>query len=248
MRERIEQAMRRRILVLDGAMGTMIQQQNLTEDDFGGREFDGCNEYLTMTRPDVIASIHRAYLEAGADILETNTFGATPLVLAEYGLAHLARELNRRAAVLARETADRFSTADRPRFVAGSMGPTTKNLSVTGGMTFDALAEAYYVQALGLVEGGVDLLLLETSQDLLNVKAASLGIRAGAKPNSVQACPSWSPARSNRWAPRWPGRRSRRSISRSNTWRPSRSASTVRPVRNLCAITSAPSRPSAALA
>jgi 5-methyltetrahydrofolate--homocysteine methyltransferase len=172
----IRQAMQHRILILDGAMGTMIQQQNLSEDDFGGKEYDGCNEFLTITRPDVILAIHREYLAAGADIIETNTFGGTPLVLAEYGLAERAREINRRAAELARQAADEFATVDWPRFVAGSMGPTTKSLSVTGGTTFDALVDAYAEQAIGLIEGGVDLLLLETSQDLLNVKAASLGI------------------------------------------------------------------------
>ncbi|MCL6627570.1 MAG: homocysteine S-methyltransferase family protein, partial [Alicyclobacillus shizuokensis] len=172
----IRRALTERILILDGAMGTMIQQQNLTEDDFGGKEYDGCNEYLTLTRPDVILSIHRQYLEAGADIIETNTFGGTPLVLGEYGLAERAREINRRAAELARQAADEYSTPQQPRFVAGSMGPTTKSLSVTGGVTFDELIGHYQEQAIGLIEGGVDVLLLETSQDLLNVKAASLGI------------------------------------------------------------------------
>ncbi|WP_067933887.1 methionine synthase [Alicyclobacillus kakegawensis] len=172
----IRQALTERILILDGAMGTMIQQQNLDEDDFGGKEYDGCNEYLTLTRPDVILSIHRQYLEAGADIIETNTFGGTPLVLGEYGLAERAREINRRAAELARQAADEYSSPEQPRFVAGSMGPTTKSLSVTGGVTFDELVGHYQEQAIGLIEGGVDVLLLETSQDLLNVKAASLGI------------------------------------------------------------------------
>ncbi|MCL6632749.1 MAG: methionine synthase [Alicyclobacillus herbarius] len=172
----IRQALTERILVLDGAMGTMIQALNLGEDDFGGKAYDGCNEYLTLTRPDVILAIHRQYLEAGADIIETNTFGGTPLVLGEYGLAERALEINRRAAELARQAADEFSTGAWPRFVAGSMGPTTKSLSVTGGVTFDELTAHYRVQAQGLIEGGVDVLLLETSQDLLNVKAASLGI------------------------------------------------------------------------
>ncbi|MCF8566949.1 methionine synthase [Alicyclobacillus tolerans] len=169
--------MQARILVLDGAMGTMLQQAELTEADFGGSEYEGCNEYLCLTAPEVIEKIHAAYLEAGADIIETNTFGATPLVLAEYGLQHLAEEINVRAAQLATAAKERFSTPDWPRFVAGSMGPTTKSLSVTGGATFDELVTAYFVQAKGLISGGVDLLLLETSQDLLNVKAASLGIQ-----------------------------------------------------------------------
>lgn len=169
--------LRERILVLDGAMGTMLQQHNLTEDDFGGPEYDGCNEYLCVTRPDVIESIHDAYLQAGADIIETNTFGATSVVLAEYGLAHRALELNRLAANIARQAAQRVSTPEQPRFVAGAMGPTTKNISVTGGVTFDQLVESYGEQALGLLEGGADLLLVETAQDLLNVKAAGVGIQ-----------------------------------------------------------------------
>ena len=177
MGTQLETALANKILVLDGAMGTMIQRQSLTEEDFGGASYDGCNEYLTVTRPDVIRRIHEAYLAAGADVIETNTFGATPLVLDEYGLGHLARTLNRQAAVLAREAADKFSTSEWPRFVAGSMGPTTKSLSVTGGATFEGLIEAYTEQAIGLVEGGVDLLLVETAQDLLNVKAAGFGIQ-----------------------------------------------------------------------
>lgn len=176
MSETIEQAMQKRILILDGAMGTLLQQQNLTEQDFGGPEYEGCNEYLTKTRPDVIVSIHKAYLEAGADIIETNTFGCTPLVLAEYNLAEQAFELNRQSAVLAKQAVSQHTTPEWPRFVAGSMGPTTKSLSVTGGVTFDDLAQSYAVQVEGLMQGGVDVLLLETAQDLLNVKAASLGI------------------------------------------------------------------------
>lgn len=174
---RLQQALAKRILILDGAMGTMIQQRDLTEDDFGGAEYDGCNEYLVETRPDVIRSIHAEYLAAGADIVSTDTFGATPLVLAEYGLEQHAQTLNQRAAELARAAADASSTPVWPRFVAGSMGPTTKSLSVTGGTTFDELTESYFVQARGLLNGGVDLLLIETAQDMLNVKAASLGIR-----------------------------------------------------------------------
>lgn len=176
MPETIQQAMQKRILVLDGAMGTMLQQKNLTDEDFGGSEYDGCNEYLSQTRPDVIRSIHEEYLKAGADIIETNTFGATPIVLAEYNLSHLALELNRRSAALAKEAVAQYTSPEWPRFVAGSMGPTTKSLSVTGGATFDELAESYAIQARGLIEGGVDVLLLETAQDLLNVKAASLGM------------------------------------------------------------------------
>lgn len=176
-RRRLEELLERRILVLDGAMGTMIQQQGLGPADFGGEAYEGCNEYLNLTRPDLVSAIHEAYLEAGADIIETNTFGATRIVLAEYGLQDRAYEINRAAAALARRAAERFSTEERPRFVAGAMGPTTKTLSVTGGVTFDELAEAYYEQALGLLDGGADLLLLETAQDALNVKAGGVAIQ-----------------------------------------------------------------------
>src|SRR6201988_2877385 len=166
-----------RILVLDGAMGTMLQQRYLTADDFGGAALEGCNENLVRTRPDVVLDIHRKYFDAGSDIVETNSFGGAPIVLAEYGLADDALFLNRRAAELARQAADEFSTAGKPRFVGGSMGPTTKTITVTGGVTFEELRAAYYIQAKGLVEGGVDLLLLETSQDTRNIKAALLAIQ-----------------------------------------------------------------------
>ena len=165
-----------RILVVDGAMGTAIQGKNLGPEDFGGPEYEGCNEYLIVTRPDVIADIHQSYLDAGADIIETNTFGAMSVVLAEYDLAQEARRINREAAEKARRLADQSSTPEKPRFVAGSMGPTTKTISVTGGITFDELALSYQEQAAGLVEGGVDLLLLETSQDTINIKAGLHGI------------------------------------------------------------------------
>src|SRR6202162_3935837 len=122
----LRELLRERILILDGAMGTMLQQANLTAEDFGGAHLEGCNENLVMTRPDVVLGIHRKYLEAGSDIIETNSFGGTPLVLGEYGLADRAHEINRRSAELARRAADEFSTAAKPRFVAGSLGPTTK--------------------------------------------------------------------------------------------------------------------------
>ncbi len=173
----ILELMSRRILVLDGAMGTMLQQRDLTAKDFGGVDLEGCNENLVLTRPDVILDIHRKYFEAGADIVETNTFGATPLVLAEYGLGDKAHEINKKAAELAAQAAKEFSTSEKPRFVAGSMGPTTKSITVTGGVTFDQLIENFRVQTVGLLEGGVDLLLIETSQDTRNIKAATIGIR-----------------------------------------------------------------------
>ncbi|MBV7507064.1 methionine synthase [Bacillus sp. sid0103] len=170
--------LKKRILVMDGAMGTMLQRVNLTADDFGGEEYDGCNEHLNLTAPSVIANIHREYLEAGADIIETNTFGATSIVLDEYGLGYKAYEINKIAAMIAIGEVQKVYTDGWPRFVAGSMGPTTKTLSVTGGTTFDALAASYEEQALGLIDGGVDLLLLETSQDMLNVKAGFSGIQS----------------------------------------------------------------------
>jgi 5-methyltetrahydrofolate--homocysteine methyltransferase len=172
----LQELLGQRILVLDGAMGTMLQQANLSAEDFGGAALEGCNENLVRTRPDVVLDIHRKYFESGADIVETNSFGGAPIVLAEYGLAADAPELNRLAAQLARQAADVASTPGKPRFVAGSMGPTTKAITVTGGVTFDELRQAYYIQAKGLVEGGSDLLLVETCQDTRNIKAALLAI------------------------------------------------------------------------
>jgi 5-methyltetrahydrofolate--homocysteine methyltransferase len=176
--DQLRSLLARRILVLDGAMGTVLQTKDLTAADFGGPEYEGCNEHLNLTRPDVVSSVFEAYFDAGADIVETNTFGSTPLVLAEYGLADKAREISRASAALARKVADARSTPGKPRFVAGSMGPTTKTITVTGGVTFDQLLESFTIQAKGLIEGGVDLLLLETAQDTLNLKAAAIGIAA----------------------------------------------------------------------
>jgi 5-methyltetrahydrofolate--homocysteine methyltransferase len=166
----LREAMAERILVLDGAMGTMIQQRNLSAADYGGAAYEGCPEILNVTRPDVVLDIHRAYLDAGADVIETNTFGGTALVLAEYGLQSRTRELNVAAAKLARQAAGQ-------RWVAGSMGPTTKAITVTGGVTFPELRDIYYEQAAGLFEGGADLLLVETCQDTRNIKAALLAIQ-----------------------------------------------------------------------
>ncbi|WP_243526386.1 methionine synthase [Bacillus pseudomycoides] len=170
----IEERLQHDILILDGAMGTMIQQADLTAQDFGGEEYEGCNEYLVKTRPDVILDIHKAYIKAGADIIETNTFGATNIVLHDYELSHLDEELNERAACLAKQA---VSESGKEVYVAGAMGPTTKAISVTGGVTFEGLIEAYARQARGLLRGGVDVLLVETSQDMRNVKAAYLGIQ-----------------------------------------------------------------------
>ncbi|QKG85849.1 methionine synthase [Kroppenstedtia pulmonis] len=186
----IAERLREKILILDGAMGTRIQQAGLTPEDFGGDDYDGCNEILNLTRPDVIRRIHEDYLEAGADVIETNTFGATRIVLAEYGLQEKTMEINRLAAVIAAEEARKYATPEWPRYVAGALGPTTKTLSVTGGTTFDELVESYHEQTLGLLAGGVDLLLLETSQDTLNVKAAGIGIRQAFEETN-QTLPIW---------------------------------------------------------
>ncbi len=167
---RLRQALARRILVLDGAMGTMLQARGLGAADFGGAQYEGCNEHLNLTRPDVVRSIHAAYLEAGADLVSTNTFGCAPYVLGEYGLAERAYEIARAGARLAREAAG-------DRFVVGAMGPSTRSISVTRNVTFDEVREAYALQARALIDGGVDALLLETQQDTLNLKAAGLGVR-----------------------------------------------------------------------
>ena len=159
-----------RILVLDGAMGTMIQAAGLGADDFGGDRYDGCNEHLNLTRPDVIRGIHAAYLDAGADCISTNTFGCAPYVLAEYGLAERVHAITLAAAQIAREAAGK-------RFVIGAMGPSTRSITVTRNVTFDEVLTGYEVQAAALVEGGVDALLLETAQDTLNLKAAAIGVQ-----------------------------------------------------------------------
>ena len=176
-----------RIVVLDGAMGTMIQRHRLGEEDFRGtrfadhpRDLKGNNDLLPVTRPDVVLDIHRAYLRAGADIVETNTFGATSIAQADYGLADVARELNVAAARLARQACDEFSTPERPRFAAGALGPTPRTASISPdvndpaarNITFDELRDAYREQAEGLLEGGCDLFLVETIFDTLNAKAA----------------------------------------------------------------------------
>ncbi|WP_145148421.1 MULTISPECIES: methionine synthase [Paenibacillus] len=181
----LHEALKQRILILDGAMGTMIQQVDLTGEDFGGEDLDGCNEMLVLTRPELIQRIHEEYLEAGADLIETNTFGATSVVLAEYDIQDRAREINLEAARIAKAAVDRFSTPESPRYVVGAMGPTTKTLSVTGGVTFQELIDSYLEQALALIEGGVDALLLETSQDTLNVKAGSIGIQQAFEQSGV---------------------------------------------------------------
>jgi len=182
----LKKLINQRILVVDGAMGTSIQNLNLTDIDFGGLDYEGCNENLSITKPEAIKSIHRMFLEAGADIVETNSFGSTPLVLDEYHLGKEAFAISEASAKIAREVADKFATEEKPRFVAGSMGPTTKAISVTGGVTWDDLAEHYRIQVTGLIEGGVDFLLLETSQDILNVKAGLEGIDRAFAETSIE--------------------------------------------------------------
>jgi len=179
---RLASLLMERILLLDGGTGTALAALGLTASDYGGEALVGCYESLVLHRPDAVRALHRLYLGAGADIVETDTFGGTPLVLAEYGLQDRAREINRRAAELAREACAEAEAADpsRPRFVAGSMGPTTKSLTLTGGATFDEMRRAYAVQAGGLAEGGADVLLVETVQDALNLKTALIACREAA--------------------------------------------------------------------
>jgi 5-methyltetrahydrofolate--homocysteine methyltransferase len=167
------QVVKDRVVIYDGAMGTNIQFRNPSVDDFWGKE--GCNELLVLSRPDIITDIHAAFFKVGCDVVETNTFGSTRVVLAEYDLQDKTTELNVVAARLAREVARQFSTPDKPRFVAGSIGPTTK-LPSLGHITFDNMAAAFEEQAAALIEGGVDVLLIETSQDLLQAKAALVGV------------------------------------------------------------------------
>jgi 5-methyltetrahydrofolate--homocysteine methyltransferase len=184
---RLPQILTERIVILDGAMGTMIQRYKLNEADFRGERFKshpkdlkGNNDLLQLTRPDVIREIHEQYLAAGADIVETNTFGATSVAQDDYGLGAFARELNVAAARLAREACDQYSTPDKPRFVAGALGPTPRTASISPdvndpaarNVTFDELKAAYREQASGLLEGGCDLFLVETIFDTLNAKAA----------------------------------------------------------------------------
>jgi len=174
-------ALRERVLVFDGAMGTSIQRYALTAEDFGGERLEGCNDYLVISRPDVIEEIHTSYMEAGADVLETDTFRSNRITLGEYGLSDRVRELNVAAASLARRVADRFATPERPRFVAGSIGPSgflpSASDPTLGNVRFDELVPVFAEQARGLIEGGVDVLLIETSQDILEVKAAVFGCR-----------------------------------------------------------------------
>ncbi|MFZ0668290.1 MAG: methionine synthase [Acidimicrobiales bacterium] len=170
------QAVRDRVVIFDGAMGTSLQMAGLTADDFGGPNLEGCNEFLVITRPDVIEGVHRSFLEAGVDVVETDAFGAFSTVLAEYGIADRAYEINVAAAQIARRAADAFSTPQRQRFVAGNLGPGTK-FPALGQIRYEQLRDAYQEQAAGLLEGGVDLFVVETVYDLLQAKAALNGCK-----------------------------------------------------------------------
>jgi 5-methyltetrahydrofolate--homocysteine methyltransferase len=164
-----------RIVVFDGAMGTNLQSQNLTVEDYGGAQFEGCPEYLLVSKPSAVEQVHAAFLEVGCDVVETDSFGGLPFVLGEYGIAHMAYELNVKAAQLARRVAADFSTKDHARWVAGSMGPGTK-LPTLGHIGYSDLKAAYAEQVRGLLDGGADLLIVETCQDLLQTKAALAAI------------------------------------------------------------------------
>lgn len=170
-----EKRLREKIIVFDGATGTNLQLMNLSADDFGGEALNGCNEHLVFTRPDAIEQLHASFFATGCDVVETDTFGSTPLVLGEYDLAEQAYEHNRRAAEIAKKVAQQFSKPNQPRFVAGSMGPTTK-LPSLGHISYENMKAAFAVQTAGLVEGGADLLCVETCQDLLQTKAALAAI------------------------------------------------------------------------
>src|SRR6056297_1180430 len=197
----IYEAVKKRILVLDGAMGTMLQAYNFQEEDYhhesipeSGENYKGNNELLNISHPEAVLEIHKKYIEAGADIIETNTFNGNAISQADYGLEGMVHLINYNAAKLAREAADELSTPDRPRFVAGSMGPTNQTASLSPDVSnpgfrkvnFDDLYEAYKEQAAALIEGGVDLLLIETIFDTLNAKAALYAIEEVNKEQGTQ--------------------------------------------------------------
>src|SRR5579863_9126810 len=175
------EALSRQVILYDGAMGTNIQNYQLTPQDYGGQATEGCNEYLVLTKPSVIEEIHTGFLEAGCDIIETDSFTASRLKLDEYGIGHLTKEINFTAAQIARRVADRYSTAQHQRFVAGSIGPTgmlpSSNDPLLSNITYQQLVEIFHEQAAALLEGGVDVLLIETSQDILEVRATITGMR-----------------------------------------------------------------------
>jgi len=180
-RRQFVDALAQRVLIYDGANGTMLQAMELTAEDFGGERYNGCYDYLAVTRPAAIESVHRAYFQVGVDVVETNTFRANPITLAEYGLESQAYQINKAAAAVARRVADEFSTPGQPRFVAGSIGPSgmlpSADDPTLSAVTYDQLVENFRQQARGLIDGGADVLLIETSQDILEVKATIQGIQ-----------------------------------------------------------------------
>ena len=173
-------ALQSRVLIFDGAMGTSLQAQNLSAEQFGGEQYNGCNDYLVISYPQAVEKVHRSFLEVGVDVIETNTFRANRLTMNEYGLAGRVGEINQAAASLARRLADEYSTPEQPRFVAGSIGPTGKLPSADdpelSNISFNELVDVYRQQAASLARGGVDLIMIETSQDILEVKAAIHGV------------------------------------------------------------------------
>ena len=162
---------------MDGAMGTAIHKHDLPIEEFGGPAFENCNEVLNPRRPDIILDIYSSYFEAGSDIIETNSFNGTPADMGEFGLGEQTLDLNRQAAALARQAAEKYSTPTKPRFVAGSMGPTRKPITLNPSIGFEYVIGEYYTQAMGLAEGGADILVLETGQDTRNIKAGLLAIQ-----------------------------------------------------------------------
>lgn len=173
----IKELLKKRMLVLDGGMGTYVQSFKLKAEDFGREEYFGCNEYLNITQPEIIRTIHEYYLKAGADIIETNSFAGSSITLAEFNLQNETYEINKKAAEIAKEIANKYSTEEKPRFVAGSIGPTNRTISVTGNITFEELEASYYQQSKALIDGGADILLIETIFDTLNAKAAASAIQ-----------------------------------------------------------------------
>jgi len=221
-RSQFTDALEKRVLVYDGANGTVLQAMELSADDFGGERYNGCYDYLAVTSPGIVEDVHRAYYEVGVDVVETNTFRANPITLAEYGLEAQTYEINRAASSAARRVADSFSTEQQPRFVAGSIGPSgllpSANDPTLSAVTFDELVENFRVQACGLIDGGADVLLIETSQDILEVKATIQGIRKRGirlphirarasrissrlqfSPPRIYLCPTWPFSSASRW-------------------------------------------------
>ncbi|HFC92385.1 MAG TPA: methionine synthase, partial [Leucothrix mucor] len=199
--KQLKDLLKQRILILDGAMGTMIQRRKLQEDDYRGERFadyhmpiKGNNDLLAITAPDIIREIHEDYLEAGADIIETNTFNATRVSMSDYEMEGIAYELNVAGAKVAREAADKYSTPDKPRFVAGVLGPTSKTCSMSPdvndpgfrAITFDDLVEDYSASTRGLIEGGADIILIETIFDTLNAKAAIFAVKTVFEEDTIE--------------------------------------------------------------